>query len=85
MPIAVPVSSSSTRPRVLFIGESCGSKAHDDKIREIAEVHWIKGMDYEDSIGVIEKVVRDHGPFDAFGVSRILSLAPHHLDTSLKW
>ena len=67
MPVAVPPTGS--KPKVLFIGESCGSEEHDKKIREIAEVHWIKGMDYEETIPVIEKTVKEHGPFAAFGVS----------------
>jgi hypothetical protein len=65
MPIAV-----HPKPKVLFIGHSSGSPEHDAKIREVAEVHCITGMSYEESIPVIADVVERHGPFVAFGVSR---------------
>jgi hypothetical protein len=57
------------RPKVLFIGESSGNATADAAIRQVADVHWIEGMNYEDSIPVIKRVVEEHGPFVAFGVS----------------
>jgi hypothetical protein len=63
MPIAI-----APRPKVLFIGHSSGSPEHDAKIREVADVHCITGMPYEDSIPIIAEAVERHGPFVAFGV-----------------
>ena len=64
MPIAI-----TPRPKVLFIGHSSGSPEHDAKIREVADVHCITGMPYEDSIPLVAEAVERHGPFVAFGVS----------------
>ena len=60
--------ASTPKPKVLFISQSSGSPEHDRKIREVADVHWIEGRTYEESIPMIEEAVRDHGPFIAFGV-----------------
>ena len=68
MPVPVPVPGA--KPKVLFICHSSGSPAHDAKIRELAECHYIDGMSYEDSVPVIADMVREHGPFDAFAVSQ---------------
>ena len=65
----VPIRPVQSKPKVLFIGESCGSKEHDEKIRKVADVHWIKRMNYDDSVTAIETIVKDQGPFVAFGVS----------------
>ena len=64
MPIAI-----ASKPKVLFISESSGSPSHDQQIRDVADVHWIEGRSYEESIPLIADAVRDHGPFVAFGVS----------------
>ena len=74
MPIAI-----APKPKVLFISESSGSPSHDQQIRDVADVHWIEGRSYEESIPLIADAVRDHGPFVAFGVSFLNFAVVGHL------
>jgi hypothetical protein len=65
----MPTAIHSARPKVLFIGSSCGVPEKDDLIRQVAEVHVLPGKDYASTIPLVKAVVEEHGPFDAFGVS----------------
>jgi hypothetical protein len=56
------------RPRVLLLGSTCGDPSLDATLREVADVYTLPGADYEDEALLIQKAVKDHGPFDIFGV-----------------
>jgi hypothetical protein len=67
---------TTRRPRVLFINEYSGDTEADQAIRDIADVYWFHGLDYEAAVPVVREMVEQYGPFDAFAVSakcRVLS------------
>src|SRR5690349_12333058 len=67
---------TTRRPRVLFINEYSGDTEADQAIRDVADVYWFHGLDYEAAVPVVREMVEQYGPFDAFAVSaecRVLS------------
>jgi hypothetical protein len=65
---------TTRRPRVLFINEHSGDAEADAAIREVADVHFIHGVDHEGAIPLIKEMVERHGPFDAFAVGACVLL-----------
>ncbi|RSH93787.1 hypothetical protein EHS25_006435 [Saitozyma podzolica] len=57
---------TTRRPRVLFINEYSGDTEADQAIRDIADVYWFHGLDYEAAVPVVREMVEQYGPFDAF-------------------
>ncbi|WWD01053.1 hypothetical protein V866_007991 [Kwoniella sp. B9012] len=57
---------SSSKPKVLLFGDRSGTK-FDDELREIAEVHCLPRVGYDDMVPLIKEVVETKGPFVAFG------------------
>ncbi|WVF71887.1 hypothetical protein IAT40_006697 [Kwoniella sp. CBS 6097] len=54
------------KPKVLFFGDYSHTK-FDDEIREIAEVHTLPRVGYEEMIPLIKRKVEEEGEFVAFG------------------
>ncbi|WRT67467.1 uncharacterized protein IL334_004439 [Kwoniella shivajii] len=57
---------TSSKPKVLLFGDRSETK-FDDIIREIAEVHTLPRVGYEDMVPLIKDIVEKEGPFVAFG------------------
>ncbi|WVQ99017.1 hypothetical protein IAU59_006149 [Kwoniella sp. CBS 9459] len=54
------------KPKVLFFGDYSDTK-FDDEIREIAEVHTLPRVGYEEMVPLIKRKVEEEGEFMAFG------------------
>ena len=62
------MSSSTSKPRVLLLGDNYSPKATMDKLHSLAEVHSLPPGDHEEASEAIAQAVKEHGPFVAFGV-----------------
>ena len=56
------------RPRVLLLGSTCGDPILDAALRDVADVYTLPGAEYDDEALLIQKAVKENGPFDIFGV-----------------
>jgi len=56
------------RPRVLLLGSTCGDPTLDAALRDVADVYTLPGAEYDDEALLIQKAVKENGPFDIFGV-----------------
>lgn len=75
-----PASSypfSTNKPKVLFIGDLGGHETFDKQIRQIAEVHTLPKVTYDETVELIkQKVEQVGGGFVAFGVSHLNIIYP---------
>ncbi|ORY30024.1 putative oxidoreductase [Naematelia encephala] len=82
MPVAVATTTS--RPRVLLLGESSGDDKADKSIRAIADTYTVPRGNLEEVAGYIASAVKEHGPFIAFGATWALGEKfPARFDESL--
>lgn len=74
-PLTSPYPSYANKPKILLIGDYCGHETFDKQIREIAEVHTLPTVTYDETVELIkQKVEQVGGGFVAFGVSRLIHL-----------
>ncbi|AAW42001.2 oxidoreductase, putative [Cryptococcus deneoformans JEC21] len=67
-PLTSPYPSYANKPKVLLIGDYCGHETFDKQIREIAEVHTLPTVTYDETVELIkQKVEQVGGGFVAFG------------------
>lgn len=76
-PPASSYPSPTNKPKVLFIGDLGGHETFDKQIRQIAEVHTLPKVTYDETVELIkQKVEQVGGGFVAFGVSHLNIIYP---------
>lgn len=76
-PPASSYPSSTNKPKVLFIGDLGGHETFDKQIHQIAEVHTLPKVTYDETVELIkQKVEQVGGGFVAFGVSHLNIIYP---------